>query len=198
MKKLFVKLDLTGIPNRKVAKNEKYLLANEQEQFVVDKLRIIYPHVEWYTTTEFMGVMNPEQNRILGDIIGIKKNKGNMKPDIFIDLKVCEYGTKSYFVGSITIDSIAGFCYKQNGHYYICSNADGSDFIVVDCKDIHNLLYNKTTKCLRESFFHTYHDSKYNKFIDRFIHQKKLEGVSGKDYIPGHILRRYDKRKGEV
>ena len=114
---MFVKLDLKGIPNRKVEARDKYQLANEQEQFVVDKLRIIYPNVEWYTTTEYMGVMNPEQNRILGDIIGIKKNKGNMKPDIFIDLKVCEYGVDLLFVGSITIDSISGFAYKQKGHY---------------------------------------------------------------------------------
>ena len=195
---MFVKLYLKGIPNRKVEARNRYQLANEQEQFVVDKLRIIYPHVEWYTTTEYMGAMNPEHNRILGDLIGIKKNKGNMKPDIFIDLKVCEYGVDLLFVGSITIDSISGFAYKQKGHYYICSNADGSDFIVVDCKDIYNLLYNKTTKCLRESYWHKYPKPEYNKFIDRFIHQKKFEGVSGKDYIPGHILRKYDKRKGEV
>ena len=163
---MFVKLDLKGIPNRKVEARDRYQLANEQEQFVVDKLRIIYPNVEWYTTTEYMGAMNPEQNRILGDIIGIKKNKGNMKPDIFIDLKVCEYGVNLFFVGSITIDSISGFAYKQKGHYYICSNADGSDFIVVDCKDIYNLLYNKTTKCLRESYWHKYPKPEYGKILN--------------------------------
>lgn len=198
MNKLFVKLDLNGIPNRKVIGNDKFILANEQEEFVVNKLRNIYSHVEWYTTTEYMGVMNPEQNRILGDIIGIKKNKGNMKPDIFIDLKVCEYGSESYFIGSITIDSISGFCYKQSGHYYICSNSDGSDFIVLDCKDIYNLLYNKTSKCLRESKWHKYPKPEYEKFINRYLHYKKFEGVSGRDYIPGNILRKYDKRKGEV
>ena len=43
---MFVKLDLKGIPNRKVEARDRYQLANEQEQFVVDKLRVIYSHVE--------------------------------------------------------------------------------------------------------------------------------------------------------
>ena len=99
---MFANLDLIGIPNRKVVGSAKYALAAEQEQFVVDRLRETYAGVEWHTTTEYMGgVMNPEQNKILGDIIGTRKDKDNMMPDIFIDLKTTEYGSKKYFVGSI-------------------------------------------------------------------------------------------------
>lgn len=193
---MFNNLDLTGIPNRLINESEdKYNLATEQENFVVEKLRNTYPDVEWHTTTEYMGIMNPEQNRILGDIIGIRKNKSNMIPDIFIDLKVCEYGKDLYYVGGITIDSIYGFTYKQKGHYYLCSNSDGSYFIMLDCKDIYMLLYNKTTKCLVESKYRKYTKPEYDKFINKYIYPKKLPGVSGKDFIPSSILKKYDKRK---
>ena len=193
---MFNNLDLNGIPNKLVTDNDdRYNLATEQENYVVKQLRFTYPDVEWHTTSEFMGVMNPEQNRILGDIIGIRKNKGNMIPDIFIDLKVSEFGKDLYYVGGITIDSISGFAYKQKGHYYLCSNPTGSYFIIIDCKDIYNLLYNKTTKCLIESKYRKYTKPEYDKFVNRFIYGKTLPGVSGKDFIPSSILKKYDKRK---
>ena len=195
---MFANLDLIGIPNRKVGGSAKYALAAEQEQFVVDRLRETYAGVEWHTTTEYMGgVMNPEQNKILGDIIGIRKDKDNMMPDIFIDLKTTEYRQKNYLVGSINLDSITGFGYKQKNHFYVCTNYDGSDFIVVDSKDVYDLLYNTNEKCLRESYWHD-SDAKYAKFENRFIHAKTTIGVSGKDYMPSTILRKFDKRKGEA
>ena len=61
---MFKNLDLTGLPNRYVDDSHKnkdsYILANEQEQFVVDRLRQTYPEIAWYTTTEFMGGLDPE------------------------------------------------------------------------------------------------------------------------------------------
>jgi hypothetical protein len=195
---MFNKLDLRGIPNRKVYGKDKYNLASEQEQFTVDKLNAAYPDVWWYTMTEYMGIMNPEQNRVLGDIVGIRKNKDNVKPDIFIDLKVCEYGMNLYYVGNITLNSVLGFTHKQKGHYYLCVNANGSDFIVVDCKDVYNLLYSSNVKCLLESKWHNNKiNPEYIKFNNKFIYDKKLEGVSEHDYIPGQILKKYDKRRGE-
>jgi len=192
---MFNKIDLTGIPNKKIEgdfKQARYQLAAQQEQFVVDRLRVWYPEVEWHTMTEFMGVMNPEQNRILGDIVGIRKNKGNMIPDIFIDLKVAQYGSNCLKIGNIEIKSIEGFAYKQHNHYYLMSNSDGTDSIIVSCSDIYNLLFNKTTKCLVETTFRRTTDTKYSRFLNKYIYQKKFEGVSPRDFIPGNTLRKYD------
>ena len=195
---MFDKLNLNGIPNRIIydkKSEERYKLANEQEQFIVDRLTNYYPHIEWHTTTDFMGIMNPEQNRILGDIIGTRKNKLNLKPDVFIDLKVSDYSVDLDYIGGISINSILGFCYRQVNHYYLLVNADGSDWIIISGDDIYNLLMNKITKCLVESKYRTYADPKLDKFIDKFIYKKKFPGVSPKDFIPGHILRKYNKRK---
>lgn len=201
---MFEKLDLTGLPNRYVDDSHKnkdsYILANEQEQFVVDRLRQTYPEIAWYTTTEFMGGMDPEQNRILGDIVGVRIEKSDprdRKPSCFIDLKCTRSGVAKTMYGSPMLSSIVGFATNQTPrHYFLCTNVDGSDFIIVDAWHVLNMV--KTEKCLYATKYTRIPDKRYDFCVLNFAYKPKSAiGVAGNDFVRGADLKKLNLRNGK-
>lgn len=198
MKNYFNKLDLSGMPNRVVSyeQNDSFLLANEQEDFVVSRLRQYYGDIAyWFTTREFFKSMKNDENRIKGDIVGIKY--GEVIPFCWIDLKVSKYDPKyvkengelkfPYRVGTITLGSILWFGQDSVNNWYLCTNPFGTKFCCVKGIDIYNRLLEG--KCLLEC---EEENRKPNSSLIGFANnsyiRKKYEGVNTKDYMPSFIF----------
>lgn len=138
--------DFSGIPNRAVSyrTKEAFQLADEQEQFAKKILTKSYPIYNYYTEGEFFNGLRPDENRLLGDIICVKKNE--QIPSLFIDLKVAYYNSaNNFYLGTITLKSLLAFT-KHDNHAYLCLNKDGSVHRLIMAQEIKNLL--DTTKCL--------------------------------------------------
>lgn len=188
MAKKFEKLNLEGIPNEYVnIKCNRYQLGTKQEIFTVERLKIAYPMINWGLTADVMGSRNYEQNRINGDIIGIKDNR----IFCFLDLKVQAIGS-SIMYGSIDLNSFLSFAYQSdNRRYYLMVNEFGSDFITPSYNDIVNM-FKKNIKCIniskkkqRESF------QKINVEWLKKYYIEEPDFVATHDYIRGDTIKQY-------
>ncbi|MBQ3415852.1 MAG: hypothetical protein IJH39_11090 [Clostridia bacterium] len=180
------KLDLNGIPNRKVQYNfgdSAFLLGNEQEDFTVERLRIAYPNYYWFTTRDFFGELNTESDRIHGDIIGIRK--GELKPCIFIDLKVAKYDADSYNrLGTVSLNSILGFA-KNKNHGYLSVNKDGSFHLFKHGYEIFDI-FNKG-KCLYVADKKRIERPDLNYLLPKYL-KNPPKNVSVSDYMPSFMF----------
>lgn len=197
---MFEELSLKGIPNRKVNQFEKFILASEQEHFVVKALNDTYgakfPNYVFMTSGEWNGQTKEdlELNRIIGDIICIDKSTG--KCVCSIDLKVAEYGVSPNLVGTITLNSYFGFgnkTYSKNRYYMMC-NAYGENLTIVDAADIRRL-FDSNLKFLRKSqynrqSFGTDHYDWTKKFYD-----ENIDYVAKEDFILSVYAKKLNIRK---
>lgn len=168
-------LNLTGIINRPTyTKPERLNLGSEQErQFAkllseqgniyAKRIKDVYPNLD------------NEYDLKNGDV-GIFIND---KINTYYDLKVAEFGQKLNYYGVITVNSIFYFICDDK-HFYVCTNADGSDYCVIPAKSVKKYFHD-TPKCL-----YTTINPERNKHI--------ITGFPNKD-IEQNILSKYISNK---
>ncbi len=202
MKTYFSRLNLSGIPNRVVNYNQddSFNLSDEQEIFVVNRLRETYgitakdpkDRFYWFTTKEFFKTLRPEENRVKGDIVGIRY--GEIIPACWIDLKVSKFDPSipksGYKVSTIALNSILGFGKESTNNWYMNVNPDGTEFVCVKAQDIFNLF--ESGHCLLEAQGSTVKPDKWlTENIKDYKYIKRTRNwVSREDFMPSFMFNK--------
>lgn len=205
---MFENLDLSKMPNRQANYNrDKYNIALPQEKYVRDQLNNIEVNSNhiWMLTEEFTGDIDKKHNLILGDIICIDKYTG--KAIMFIDLKVQEYNSKyPNLVGTITVNSLLQFAsITANNKFYICTNYNGTNIIVIDAKQFKEAVLSGKYNYLTNSYSrkHFYNQCYYqlwndiNKLSYCYYNEKyrNPEQISQEDYFKSFGYNKFNLKK---
>lgn len=181
-------LNLRGIANRPAnTKYEKIELGIEQERDIANRF-FIQGGLNAVRIRDYFPERTNKDDLIDGDI-GILE-KGIL--DNCYDAKVAAFGEKLTLYGVITLHSIC-FFKADDKHFYICVNADGSDFYVIPAKKMKEF-FNKTRKCLYKS--KSPERSKYiikvteeNRsalefILTKYVYPNTIDNISFLDFVP--------------